>query len=165
MPNIKVEDTFDEFFGGLERDVNSLTSRQIEYGYFEEDQHPSGNPTSYIAFWNNYGTQRSDGKGWHIPPRGFLELADSFVTYDIDKYNKMVYKAIIRGGKQQINAILKHIGDQSADSIREAIDTQSFQELAPSTVVQKGSDVQLIETNTLYDQAKYKITQKSKGSN
>jgi hypothetical protein len=87
-----------------------------------------------------------------------MDLADSFVYNDLDKYNNLINKAIIQGGKERIFGTMRFIANECADSIRESIDTQSFTELAPKTVELKGSDVQLIETNTLYEQAKGKVT-------
>ena len=48
----------------------------------------------------------------------------------------------------------------TADSVREAIDIGEFTPLAPSTVRLKGSDVVLIETNQLYNDATSVVNRK-----
>ena len=61
------------------------------------------------------------------------------------------------GGQSKIKTSLKTISEECADKLREGIDTQEFKPLAPSTVAKKGSDVILINTNQLYDDAKGKV--------
>lgn len=156
---IDIDDNFDKFFKEIERDVDYLTAHKIEVGYDESLQHSSGNPTHKIAEWNNNGVKDGEG-GWRIPPRPFFDVAVSLIHSDLDKYNTMVRKALHHantGNTGRIYTAFKMIGDKASDEIRFSIDTQDFTPLAPSTIAKKGSDVILIETNDLYDQAGYVI--------
>lgn len=158
MPKLVVEDTFDEWFGDLQADLNSLEDRQVEVGYFEDQIHTeSGLPLASIADYNNNGVLSKNGTSYHIPPRPFAEMATMFMQDDIDKYNRLIEDALYWGGKKQIIRSLKMIGQEASDEYRNAIDTQDFKPLAPSTIRQKGSSVILIETNQLYNDATYKI--------
>ena len=154
--NVKMDDSL---IKELEEELNYLSRVKVEYGYFEGDPHlASGYTTPEIARWNNDGTKRKDGTT-HIPSRPFLDQAHYITGDDIPKFNAIMQDSLVLGGKMQIRTGLKMIGDQCADNIRESIDMQNFKELAPSTIVQKGgSEVQLVETNELYEKADYKIT-------
>ena len=147
----------------LEKELEYMSRMQVEYGYFPEQFHTEANlPTASVAEFNNNGVKNSKG-GWHIPPRPFLDNAHYITEDNLPKFNAIMQDSLVYGGKMQIRTGLKMIGDQVADNIRESIEMQNFKELAPSTIAQKGSDVQLIETNELYDSATYKITRDEGG--
>ena len=138
------------------KQMNYLDEREIEYGYPDSSviHRESKESIVDIAHWNNDGVKDKTGTKWHIPPREFMDLAAMLTAEDMKKYNALVEKTLSKyRGTSQIDTVLKMIGDMTADTIREAIDTQEFPPLAPSTVRQKGSDVVLIETNQLYNDA------------
>lgn len=143
------------------KQMNFLDEREIEYGYPDAGviHQESKESIVDIAHWNNDGVKSKDGDTWHIPPREFMDMAAMFTAEEMQKYNKLVNDTIAKyHGTSKIETVLKVIGDMTADSIREAIDTQEFAPLAPSTIIQKGSDVILIETGQLYNDATYEIT-------
>ena len=144
----------------LLKEMNHLEKREVEYGYPDRSviHRESKESIVDIAHWNNDGVKDKTGTKWHIPPREFMDMAAMFTAEDMKKYNDLIEKTLSKyRGTSQIDTVLKMIGDMTADTIREAIDTQEFSPLAPSTVRQKGSDVILVETNQLYNDATYKI--------
>lgn len=140
-----------------------LGEEEVEFGYFPEHFHQEAKvQTATLAMWQNDGVKTKASTGWRIPPRPFMDQAAGLVETDIDKYNNIIQTGLALGGKNQIDLSLRIVGQDSADSIRESIDLQNFKPLAPSTVKQKGgSDIQLIESNEMYDQANYKIVKRS----
>lgn len=153
--DVKMDDTL---VRELEKELEYMSRMEVSYGYFPEQFHTEANlPTAYVADYNNNGVKNSKG-GWHIPSRPFMDQAHYITEDDIPKFNAIMQDSLVLGGKMQIRTGLKMIGDQCADNIRESIDMQNFKELEPSTIAQKGgSEIQLIETNELYDSATYKI--------
>ncbi len=149
------------------KQMNYLDDRLVEYGYPNRNiQHKnSGKSIVDIVHWNNDGVKALEGNKWLIPPRPFMDMAYDFTYEDCEKFNKLIQDTLSKHkGTQAIHTVLKMIGEMTADNIREAIDTQSFKELAPSTVAKKGSDVQLIESNQVYDEATYEIGRISEGA-
>lgn len=142
------------------KQMNHLDEKQIEYGYPDASviHQESKESIVDIAHWNNDGVKNKEENGWHIPPREFMDMAAMFTAEGMKKYNTLVENTLSKyKGTSQIDTVLKIIGDMTADNIREAIDSQEFEPLAPSTIIQKGSDVILIETGQLYNDATYKI--------
>lgn len=138
------------------KQMNYLDEREIEYGYPDSSviHRESKESIVDIAHWNNDGVKNKSGTSWHIPPREFMDLAAMLTAEDMKKYNDLVETTTSKyKGTTQLDTVLKHIGNMAADSIREAIDIGEFAPLAPSTIRLKGSDVVLIETNQLYDDA------------
>jgi len=141
----------------MEKDLDYMDSLAVEYGYFEEQYHiESGLPLPLIASYQNDGVKNKEG-GWHIVPRSFVDMAHDITGTELPKYNAIMQDSLCFGGKAQIDLGLNIIGNDTADSIREAIETQNFAPLKPMTIKLKNSDTILIESGQMYDDAKHKV--------
>lgn len=152
--DVKIDDTL---VRELEKELEWMSKQAIEYGYFEGDVHQaSGNMLSEVARWNNDGVKAKDGST-RIPSRPFMDQAHYITGDEIPEFNAIMQDSLVLEGKQQIQVGLKMIGDRVVDNIRESIDMQNFTPLAPSTVIKKGNDVQLIEDWELYEKPSYRL--------
>ena len=143
----------------LMKEWQHLETKQVEYGYVNPNViHPTAKvPVASVAFWNNNGTKSKGGKGWHIPPRPFMDLADIITQDEMDKYTKKVDNAL-NYGRNHVMGALNNVGADAADNIREAIDEGDYKALAPSTVKGKSSDTILIESGVLAREASHVVT-------
>ena len=141
----------------LEKELEFMGKHAVTYGYYPDQVHQDSQlPLATVADYNVNGVKNSKGD-WHIPPRDYFIYADMFAQEDAPKFFKTINHALMLGGQSKIMTSLKTISEDCADKLREGIDTQEFKPLAPSTVSKKGSDVILINTNQLYNDAKGKV--------
>lgn len=141
--------------------LKALEEREVEYGYYEEDQHPSGKSMAYIASVNNYGDDEQN-----IPPRDFMGQTVDYVSqrYTIDpKWEKDLWSYLCYGG-----GVIKFLNNQAVtygvDSIQVVMNRQDFiDNVAWWDAAKKskyGFTQILWETGALYDGAKTKVVKK-----
>ena len=142
----------------LRRILNDLDGMGFETGFFEEDQYGPENDTlsvAQVATWQEFGTY----DGGLIPERPFMRvgLVGKMKSKDFERKQAFAVKRILSKKETPISAVSK-LGKVSADYLFAQIVTWNTPPNAESTVEQKGFDDPLIETQTMLDSAKYKMT-------
>lgn len=142
----------------LLRRLKSLDSHCVEYGYYEEDKHPSGKSMAEVASIQEYGDEETG-----IPSRPFMTQAQEYSSQlmEIDsKWRGDLWKYL--SGNGQIKTFLyKQAEDYGKESIQFVINRQHFEENAPwwrdyKSKTYGHTDI-LRATGTLYDNVKFKV--------
>lgn len=142
-------------FDEVEADMQYLESQMVEYGFLDNDPHPSNPDISIptVAMYNNEGVKDKSGGTWRIPPRPFMDLSAILVGTRLDDFSDQVMWGVTKR-KSGIRTALDFVAKESADTVREAISDGDFAVNAPSTIASKGSDTILVDSSTMYDAAR-----------
>jgi uncharacterized protein with beta-barrel porin domain len=141
----------------------------------------SGASVLQIAIWNNYGAHVvaknkkalaiPNGKGGvilvksvHIPPRPFMQQSVGPVKRGASEITDQLAKEI-RKSKQgltpeQIDDILKALGNMARDTIRDTIVRGNFHPNSPLTIANKGSSTPLTNHGLLAKSISFDIREK-----
>lgn len=147
-------------FDSVIQDMKYLENVCVDFGFPDNEPHPSNKAISVatVAMYNNEGVKGA--AGWKIPPRPFMDIAGVIVETRLDEFTDK----IMWGLSENIGSFyrtLDYVALEAGDTVREAIDTQDYVPLAPSTISNKGHDTILIDSGVLYDKAKGEIAEGS----
>lgn len=147
----------------LMKRLKALDEREVEYGYYESDQHPSGKSMAEIAAINNYGDDEQN-----IPARPFMEQTVDYVTqrYEVDNsWKKDLWQYFCYGGGV-LPFLNKQAAEYGVDSIQVVMNRQDFEDNVAWWEKAKQSKygfTQILwETGALYDGAKTKVVKKTR---
>lgn len=137
--------------------LKALNGLEAEYGYYTEDQHPSGMSMAALAEIQEYGDDIN------IVPRPFMAQTDDYVAqrYEVDfSWRNDLWNFLSKGG--QAKTFLKNQADTyGIDSIQIVLNRQDFEDNAVRWSAYKerkyGYTQILWETGALYEGAKSKV--------
>lgn len=125
--------------------VRGLRGKTVRVGVFSTAQHPSGGGTvAEVAVKNHFGFGNT-------PARPIITtevLTDPAVT-----------ASFVLGYKSNLSAdaILTRVGERAVEAVKERIRNRIPPPNRPSTIARKGSDIPLIDTETLINSIEYKV--------
>lgn len=156
MPKLKTTVNM-KGFDDIARDMDALSSRQLEYGIIEDIPYPSGDTNvASVGFWNDRGTKDASGNTI-IPARPWLTDTGTVSFFEMSDWTRHLMWNVGRGKSKTIKS-LDFIGNELIDLTRTQIADGVYRALSPATVSAKGSDVILIESGLLFDSIDYKVT-------
>lgn len=151
MPVIESSGWLNSIYDKLEGQLEDLEKHQLEYGYYPEDHHYGADMSmGSLALIHERGSEERN-----IPARPFV----LYSAYLIDSKDKNIFSRTFINYiyKKRGEGELRKLGRQAVKAIGRSIDEQNFEPLKPETVQKKGSSVILIDTQELFNGARYKI--------
>lgn len=146
----------------MKRRLTRSSAKTVDIGWWGT-RHPSGVPVAQVAAWNEEGHMNGGMfAGTRTPPRpfirvGFLKkikpLVDAELAYKVN---------LIAQGKMTWTTFYRDIGKQLVEIMQKEILDWNSPPNSPVTVEKKGFNDPLIETGTLYDSVKFRISGRRK---
>lgn len=138
-------------------------SKSVDVGWFESERYPNGTPIAWVAMLNEYG-HVSRGK-YHgtVPPRPFFRImfkAYSDTTVSDLHMIPLIQKVAL--GEMSWAGFYKEIGSNLVDLVKARIVAYNSPKNSPLTIALKGFDDPLIETKTMLNTVRYRISSSRK---
>lgn len=138
------------------KNVSRMNGAKVEVGIVDEDEihREAGMPVKDLATIHEFGS-----KSARIPARPFIEPTMHDNRF---KYRRLMFvdaKNLSRGRKKPETA-LRQIGEMAVEDMKLKILDGKFVPLKLETILLKGHDQPLIETDQMYDAIDYKVTKK-----
>lgn len=143
------KDEWDRIIKGLE----ILKNRKLIICIDDKKTYPNGQKVETVAMWLEYG---KDEFNVHYPARPFFR---STFDVNIEKINRVFANQVglLLDGKVTADEVLHRVGKYVVNRVKNMILNGTYAELAPSTILEKGSDKPLIDTKLLYNSVIYKV--------
>ncbi|AUR86364.1 neck protein [Vibrio phage 1.084.O._10N.261.49.F5] len=150
----KIKD-FEDLMNDIDAVADYLDSTSIAYGYPTEKK-SKNDPSitvAQVAYYTQTGKMDSDG-GWERVPRKFMTVAEILAEEKGMKHLEQISDAVMGGYLPKTKTIQKAIAKDLGETVQEAILSNVYAPLKPSTIERKGHATMLIETGDMYDSAK-----------
>lgn len=134
--------------------------RSVDVGWFSEAKYDNGIPVAWIALLNEYGYVTSGKyKGYHPPRPFFRTFWQAYSTTEIaTKLHIIPLVQQVSLGKMTWNQLYKEVGDNLVKLVKERIVDYKIPRNSPLTISLKGFDDPLIETKTMLNTIRYRIS-------
>lgn len=113
-------------------DLQRLSTTEVNVG-FDDTLHSDGNSLADIANWMENGVRDPEG-GWHTEPRRFMSMAQGLWADNIDKEITAIVTGSLQHNNAKVSKNLDLIGEEGKQSIQDAMDSQQFKKLSPTTL-------------------------------
>ena len=147
MPN-KVLTGSDDLMRKLEEIVRKMGGGAVSVGFIEGAPYPDGTPVAAVAFWNEFGVP-SHGQ----PPRPYFR---NMITKESDTWPKKM-AALAKATNYDGPRVLKIMGEDIRDALKQSINDLQTPELAESTKERKDFDKPLMDTKHMIESVDYKV--------
>lgn len=138
-------------------------TKAVDVGWFSEARYDNGTPVAFVAMINEYGFYTSGKyRGYH-PPRPFFRLM--FKAYSDSSVSNLHIIPMIQKvslGTMTWTAFYKELGDNLVELVKERIIGLKSPPNSPLTISLKGFDDPLIETKTMLNTVRYRISSSKK---
>lgn len=134
--------------------------RSVDVGWFTEARYENGVPVAWIALLNEYGYVTSGRfRGYHPPRPFFRAFWQAYSTTEIaTKLHIIPMVQKVSLGKMTWNQLYKELGDNLVKWVKERIVDYKSPKNSPLTISLKGFDDPLIETKTMLNTIRYRIS-------
>jgi len=138
--------------------------RSVDVGWFQEAKYDNGIPVAWIALLNEYGYVTSGKyKGYHPPRPFFRTFWQAYSTTEIaTKLHIIPLVQQVSIGKMTWNQLYKEIGDNLVSLVKQRIVEYKVPRNSPLTISLKGFDDPLIETKTMLNTIRARISRSNK---
>jgi hypothetical protein len=135
----------------FERRLKTLCESQVEMGFYDTP-HYSGLTSAQLMTIHEFGYN-------NLPQRNAMLSSSLSFKYDLPKYTKQVYNAVVTKG-QSPEVAMKIIGEKYKQTLVFVIDAGLFSnpKVSKEWAKVKGSSDALVHYGDLKDSAQYKIT-------
>ena len=132
----------------------------VDVGWFQEARYDNGTPVAWIALLNEYGYITSGKyKGYHPPRPFFRTFWQAYSTTEIaTKLHIIPMVQQVALGRMTWNSLYKKMGDELVKLVKERIVTYKTPANSPLTISLKGFNDPLIETKTMLNTIRYRIS-------
>jgi len=144
----------------IREQIAALSNLQVKVGIIEGTGSVNGTDIAEYAAYNEYGVPGKKKK-WDIPPRPFIR---GWIENNQAEIKAMQDKLFgqVADGKMKAEMAIKKLGQFAQDGIKRYIMSGGFEPNAESTIKRKGSSRPLIDTGTMRNSIRYKVTKGSK---
>lgn len=132
----------------LEEIARKMGGGAVKVGFLEGATYSDGTPVPAVAFWNEYGTEKT-------PPRPFFRrmIAKESPTW-AGKMSKLAKATNYDGAR-----VLGLMGEDVSGALKQSINEFQSPGLAASTIEAKGFSKPLIETSHMINSISYEVTE------
>ena len=140
-----------KLFDRILRQMRALDRTNIEAGYFEGRDHPSGQPSANLAAIHEWGAPSA-----HIPSRPTIRPAfDEKREENIRELQNGLFNAVVTA--QPAGSIMRKFGAARAKDIQLKITSNVPPPLKAATILAKGSTKTLIDTGAMRAAVSHRI--------
>jgi hypothetical protein len=144
----------------LQEIARQMGGGSVNVGFLENATYPDGTPVAAVAFWNEFGTERTvesaDGKESqvvHTPPRAFFR---GMIAKESPGWGGKM-GAFAKATNYNGPKVLALMGEDIDGALKQSINDFTTPPLAPSTVKAKGFDKPLINKAIMINSTGYEV--------
>ena len=161
IPNLSIE--FDTAaLKEIKKKLNSIVAYEIEWGILNGETYPDGEYVAERMRTHEYGLPVKIGDVFvQMPPRpAFMQSILREGKMEAQTNSMLLFQKAL--DNKQIGKFRQWIAENMAQTVKNEIDRQDFQELAEITVEKKGHDTILKDTEKMYNSITGKSVRKKK---
>lgn len=146
----------------IKKKLDSIAAYEIEWGILNGETYPDGELVADRMHKHEYGFEATfDDEEVHVPPRpAFMQSILREGKGEAQTNSMLLFQKAL--DNKQIGKFRQWIAENMAQTVKNEIDRQDFQELAEITVEKKGHDTILKQTNRMYNSITGKSVRKKK---
>jgi hypothetical protein len=142
--------------------IQKSSEEEVRVGIFYESVYPDGIPVAAVAEWNDRG-KVDPSNGVFMPPRPFMTIGfrDVALSHKFRKLHYELFQKIITG-KITVKEAYRRIGEEASKDLKKVIDQWTTPPNAELTIMLKGADDPLVDTQQMMDSVTYKVMKSRK---